>query len=151
MRALIQRVDSSSVVINGATHSSIGRGVLILLGVKEGDTETDALAVAEKCSSLRIFDDTEGKMNLSVIDVQGEVMVVSQFTLYGDTRKGTRPSYSDAARPELAESLYNGFIAEMKIRVGQNKVRSGVFKAMMKVELINDGPVTVLVESKEKQ
>lgn len=151
MRALIQRVNRATVSINGVTHSSIGHGLLVLLGVRKGDTETDALAVAEKCSSLRIFDDTEGKMNLSVIDVQGEVMVVSQFTLYGDTRKGNRPSYSDAAGPELAESLYNRFIAEMKSRAGQNKVQSGVFKAMMKVELINDGPVTVLVESKEKQ
>jgi D-aminoacyl-tRNA deacylase len=151
MRALIQRVKRSSVNINGRAHSSIGNGMLVLLGVKEGDLEQDAVYVAEKCAPLRIFDDAEGKMNLSVRDVDGEVLVVSQFTLYGDTRRGNRPSYSDAANPKLAESLYEIYISEMKRLVGSQKVQSGVFRAMMDVELVNDGPVTVMVESKDSR
>ncbi len=150
MRALIQRVKRSSVVVDEHVHSSIGGGLLILLGVRNGDTETDALGVAEKCAALRIFDDPEGKMNLSVRDVGGEVMVISQFTLYGDTRRGNRPSYSDAAPPGIAEPLYNYFIGEMKRLLGGHKVQSGVFRAQMDVELVNDGPVTVEVESKER-
>ncbi len=149
MRALIQRVKRSSVTINGRVHSSIGMGILVLLGVKEGDSDRDAAFVAEKCAALRIFDDADGKMNLSVRDVAGDVMVVSQFTLYGDTRKGNRPSYSDAAAPQLAESLYENCIAELKRILGSQKVHSGIFRAMMDVELVNDGPVTVMVESKD--
>jgi D-tyrosyl-tRNA(Tyr) deacylase len=150
MRALIQRVKKSSVVVNQKVHSSIRNGLLILLGVRNGDTEKDSTAVAEKCAALRVFDDPEGKMNLSVRDVGGEVMVVSQFTLYGDTRRGNRPSYSDAAPPEIAEALYEHFIGEMKRLLGEQKVQSGVFRAQMDVELVNDGPVTVEVESKER-
>jgi D-tyrosyl-tRNA(Tyr) deacylase len=150
MRALIQRVKKSSVVIDQKVHSSIQNGLLILLGVRNGDTESDATAVAEKCAALRIFDDPGGKMNLSVRDVGGEVMVVSQFTLYGDTRRGNRPSYSEAAPPEIAESLYEYFIGEMKRLLGEQKVHSGAFRAQMDVELVNDGPVTVEVESKER-
>ncbi|HEY6953345.1 MAG TPA: D-aminoacyl-tRNA deacylase [Bacteroidota bacterium] len=148
MRALIQRVRRTSVSIDGRLHSSIGKGMLVFLGVRQNDIEADAVFVAEKCASLRIFDDTEGKMNLSVRDVNGEVMVVSQFTLYGDTRRGNRPSYSDAAPPEVAESLYEKFLTELRRLVGNESVRSGVFRAMMDVELLNDGPVTVMVESK---
>ena len=151
MRALIQRVKRSSVNINGRVHSSIGKGILVLLGVKEGDLEQDAIHVAEKCAALRIFDDSDGKMNLSVRDVDGEVLVVSQFTLYGDTRRGNRPSYSGAASPLLAESLYEKYISEMKRLVGNQKIQSGVFRAMMDVELVNDGPVTVIVESKDSR
>jgi len=123
---------------------------LILLGVRNGDTQEDAAAVAEKCAALRIFDDPEGKMNLSVRDVSGEVMVVSQFTLYGDTRRGNRPSFTESAPPAFAESLYEHFIGEMKRLLGVPNVRSGVFRAHMEVELVNDGPVTVVVESKER-
>jgi D-tyrosyl-tRNA(Tyr) deacylase len=148
MRALIQRVKRSSVTINGQVQGSIEKGFLVLLGVKQGDGEQDALSVAQKCAALRIFDDSEGKMNLSVRDVEGEVLVVSQFTLYGDTRRGNRPSYSDAAPPPIAESLYEKYISEMKRLVGSQKVQSGVFRAMMDVELVNDGPVTVMIESK---
>jgi len=149
MRLLIQRVKKSSVVIAGRVHSSIRKGMLVLVGVKQGDGTVDAAYLAEKCAALRIFDDADGKMNLSLRDVDGEVMVVSQFTLYGDTRKGNRPSYSDAAPAEVAESLYDKFIDELKRLVGNEKVQSGVFRAMMDVELVNDGPVTVMMESKD--
>jgi D-tyrosyl-tRNA(Tyr) deacylase len=149
MRVLVQRVKQSSVTIEGSLHSSIGKGLLILLGVRQGDDQGDAKYLAEKCTSLRIFDDDEGKMNRSVRDVGGEAMVVSQFTLYGDTRRGNRPSYSTAATPDVAESLYGQFIDTLSVLLGAERVRTGVFRAMMDVELINDGPVTLLIESKE--
>lgn len=148
MRALVQRVKKCSVAIGGNVHSSIGMGMLILLGVKNGDTETDAEYLAERCATLRIFEDTAGKMNLSVKDVKGEAMVVSQFTLYGDTRKGNRPSYTDAAPPQIAEALYVHFANNLRKLLGERCVATGVFRAMMDVELINDGPVTLVVESK---
>jgi D-tyrosyl-tRNA(Tyr) deacylase len=122
--------------------------MLILLGVKQSDDEADAQYLADRCAALRIFDDEEGKMNLSVKDVGGEAMVVSQFTLYGDTRKGNRPSYSEAAPPELAERLYESFVRHLRASLGDAKVATGVFRAMMDVELVNDGPVTVAIESK---
>jgi D-tyrosyl-tRNA(Tyr) deacylase len=149
MRALVQRVHRSSVTINQRLLCSIGKGMLVLLGVKDGDREQDAAYLAEKCAALRIFDDADGKMNLSVREVGGSVMVVSQFTLYGDTRKGNRPSYSEAAAPQPAESLYEKFVAEMRRILGDGKVQTGVFRAMMDVELVNDGPVTLIVESKD--
>lgn len=121
---------------------------MILLGVKGDDTEEDARSLAERCGSLRIFDDENGTMNLSVRDVGGEVMVVSQFTLYADTRKGNRPSYSDAAPPAIAEPLYERFVTHLRTAIAPQKVVTGVFRAMMNVELVNDGPVTVTVESK---
>ena len=148
MRALIQRVHCCSVAIGGNIHSSIGAGMLILLAVKQGDQSTDAEYLADRCAALRIFDDPEGKMNLSVKDVGGSVMVVSQFTLYGDTRKGNRPSYSEAAAPDEAEALYEHFTRRMRLSLGDERIATGVFRAMMDVELINDGPVTVMVESK---
>ncbi len=148
MRALIQRVRLCSVRIKGAVHSSIGKGVLILLGVKNGDTAVDASSLAERCAALRIFDDQDGKMNLSLIDVHGSAMVVSQFTLYGDTRKGNRPGYTEAAPPEIAEGLYDRFIVELGRILGKGKVATGIFREMMEVELVNDGPVTVMLESK---
>ena len=150
MRALVQRVKRCSVTIDGKLQSSIETGILILLGIKNGDTESAAGYLAERCSSLRIFDDEAGKMNLSVQEVKGEVMVVSQFTLYGDTHKGNRPSYTDAAPPQIAESLYNNFIRHVQKLLGDKRVTSGVFRAMMDVELINDGPVTLMLESKNQ-
>ena len=148
MRALIQRVDSCSVLVDGVTVGSIGKGMLVLLGVGKEDTPPDADVLAARCSALRIFDDGAGKMNLSVIDMGGEVMVVSQFTLYGDTRRGNRPSYSDAGNPQDAEKLYAMFVDSMRSRIGEKRVATGMFRAMMKVQLVNDGPVTVMVETK---
>ena len=148
MRALIQRVRRASVSIDGKVHSSIGPGMLILLGVKESDHETDGTYLADRCASLRIFEDADGKMNISVKDTGGAVLVVSQFTLYGDTRKGNRPSYSEAAEPRKAEELYNQFVDHLRTLLGSAKVATGVFRTMMDVELVNDGPVTVMVESK---
>jgi D-aminoacyl-tRNA deacylase len=148
MRALVQRVKRCSVTIDGKVHSSIDAGMLILLGIKNGDTESDAEYLAERCSSLRIFEDAAEKMNLSVKDVNGEVLVVSQFTLYGNTHKGNRPSYTDAAPPQIAETVYNHFIECLREILGDTRVASGVFRAMMDVELVNDGPVTLMLESK---
>ena len=148
MRALIQRVHHCSVRIHGVEHSSIGKGILILLAVKNDDTESDAKYLAERCAALRIFDDSDGKLNLSVCDIQGSAMVVSQFTLYGDTRKGNRPSYGQAAPAEIAERLYEYFNHRLRDFLGNEKLSTGVFRAMMDVELVNDGPVTVMVESK---
>lgn len=148
MRALIQRVKQCSVSIDGKLHSSTGAGILILLGVKNGDTTKDAQYIAERCAALRIFEDSEGKMNLSLNDIHGDAMVVSQFTLYGDARKGNRPSYTEAAPPEQAEILYNDFAGYLQKLLGDNRVATGKFRAMMDVSLINDGPVTILVESK---
>jgi D-tyrosyl-tRNA(Tyr) deacylase len=148
MKAIIQRVSSASVAINGALHSRIDQGLLILLGIKTGDTVDDARYVAEKCASIRIFEDADEKMNLSVRDVQGSMMIVSQFTIYGDTTKGNRPSFIDAAPPQVAEPLYEQFVTHMISLLGPEKVATGVFRAMMDVSLVNDGPVTVIVESK---
>lgn len=148
MRALVQRVRRCIVHIDGRVHSKIDHGLLVLLGVRQGDAERDAEYLADRCASCRIFDDAEGKMNLSVQEVSGSVMVVSQFTLYGDTRKGNRPSYTDAASPVLAEKLYNVFIQRLKSVLGEASVASGIFRAMMDVELVNDGPVTLIIESK---
>ncbi len=151
MRALVQRVSEGSVTIKEPKHyASIGKGMVILLGVKEGDTIEDVNFVADKCSNLRIFEDEQGKMNLSLKDIDGEVLVISQFTLYGDTRRGNRPSFTDAAKPEAANDLYKKFIDRMKFNLGESKVKSGIFAAMMLVKIYNDGPVTLIVESKEK-
>ncbi len=148
MRALVQRVKRSSVWIDGKLHSNIGRGLLILLGIRLGDSDAEGKYLAERCASLRIFEDADGKMNLSVKDVGGEALVVSQFTLYGDTRKGHRPSYSDAAPPTVAEKLYDRFVDHLKSKLGHDRVATGVFRAMMEVELVNDGPVTLIIDSK---
>jgi D-tyrosyl-tRNA(Tyr) deacylase len=148
MRALIQRVSSASVSIDGQMHSRIGKGLLIFLGIRTGDSEKECDYLAEKCASLRIFEDAQEKMNLSVKEVNGSVLVVSQFTLYADTRKGNRPSFVEAAPPQTAEPLYERFVVSMQEIIGKDKVSSGVFRAMMDVSLINDGPVTVIVESK---
>ena len=148
MRLLVQRVSSASVVVDGAIAGAIDRGLLVLLGIKNGDTEADAKYLAEKCSTLRIFEDEQEKMNLSVRDVGGKILTVSQFTLYGDTRKGNRPSFVDAAPPDIAEPLYNSFVRELRALLGVDAVATGVFRARMDVHLVNDGPVTVLIESK---
>jgi D-tyrosyl-tRNA(Tyr) deacylase len=148
MRALIQRVTGASVMVDGSVYASIGTGLLIFLGITHGDSTGDVEYLARRCCDLRIFEDGNGKMNRSVRDVEGAVLVVSQFTLYGDTRKGNRPSFVDAAPPEISEPLYNSFVEEMLSLLGQEKVKTGQFRAMMSVQLVNDGPVTVTVESK---
>jgi len=149
VRALIQRVTKASVSIEGKVVGSIGKGLVILLGVKLGDTNDDANFLADKSVNLRIFADQEGKFNLSALDVGGELLAISQFTLYGDTRKGRRPSFIDAAPPEISEPLYEKFVTYL--RQSGLKVATGEFGAMMLVEIHNDGPVTILLESKESR
>jgi D-tyrosyl-tRNA(Tyr) deacylase len=139
MRAIVQRVTSASVSVDGQTVSSIGPGLLILLGVHEADDEAAADKVADKLQALRIFEDGDGRMNLSVRDVEGEILCVSNFTVYGDTRRGNRPSFTEAARPERAEELYE----RVRRRLG---AEGGVFGARMQVELVNDGPVTLVTD-----
>ncbi len=149
MKAVVQRVKRSSVTVGGKVHSSIANGILVLLGVHEEDAEKDAELLADKCAALRIFDDGNGKMNLSVKDVGGSVLVVSQFTLYGDARKGNRPNYMRAAKPEQAERLYGHFVERLGMNIGIGEVSTGIFREMMDVELINDGPVTIIIETRE--
>jgi D-tyrosyl-tRNA(Tyr) deacylase len=146
MKVLMQRVSSASVRIGGSEHSRIGRGLLVLLGIGHGDSTMDAESLAEKCVNLRIFDDEKGKMNLSLLDVKGEIMVVSQFTLLADCRRGRRPSYSDAARPEQAIPLYEKFVSALAKFAS---VKTGVFGAEMEVSLVNDGPVTIMLDGAE--
>jgi D-tyrosyl-tRNA(Tyr) deacylase len=147
MRAVIQRVREGSVTIQGNEHARIGRGFVILLGIREGDTERDALFLADKCAALRVFEDDRGKMNLNLDEIRGSVMVISQFTLYGDAHKGNRPSFTLAARPEEAIPLYEYFLARIHHILGESRVRSGVFGAKMEVGLVNDGPVTIIIDS----
>jgi D-tyrosyl-tRNA(Tyr) deacylase len=146
MRAVIQRVSEARVKIAGETVGEIGPGLLVLLGVAPADTAADALWLAEKICALRIFSDTEGKMNLSVRDTAGGLLVVSQFTLIASTRKGTRPSFNDAARPEIAIPLYEKFLELSATTLGRPVAR-GRFGAMMAVSLVNDGPVTLIIDS----
>jgi D-aminoacyl-tRNA deacylase len=145
MRAVVQRVKESSVLINGQSVAGIGSGLMVLLGVAKEDTEKEADFLAEKIPNLRIFEDKTGKMNLSLLETKGQMLVVSQFTLLGNCRKGRRPSYMDAAEPERANALYEYFIK--MVRAKGIDVQSGRFRAMMDVHLINDGPVTFIVES----
>ncbi|ABU58306.1 MULTISPECIES: D-aminoacyl-tRNA deacylase [Roseiflexus] len=145
MRAVIQRVSEASVTVDGRVIGAIGRGLLILLGVGVGDTEAEAKLLAEKSANLRIFADDEGRFNRSLLDIGGEALVVSQFTLYADTRRGRRPSFSDAAPPEIAAPLVEAFANELQ-RLGI-AVGAGQFGAMMQVALVNDGPVTILLDS----
>lgn len=145
MRAVIQRVKSASVTVEGQVISEIGKGLLVFLGVAREDTPADVDYMAGKIANLRIFEDDEGQMNLSVLDVGGEGLVVSQFTLYGDCRKGRRPSFIAAARPEKADPLYQAFMDEIS-RLGV-PIKAGIFQAMMEVKLINDGPVTLMLDS----
>lgn len=149
MKAVVQRVSSGSVTIKSENYyAEIGKGQVILLGIKEGDTEQDAIFIADKCSNLRIFEDKNEKMNLSLKDINGEVLVISQFTLYGDAQKGNRPSFTLAAKPDTAIRIYNKFITRMKENLGSEKVKEGIFGAMMEVKIINDGPVTIIIDSK---
>lgn len=147
MRAVVQRVSQSCVKVENETAGDIGRGILVLLGVSVRDAEKDADYLLDKVVNLRIFEDAEGKMNLSLVDVEGEMLVVSQFTLYGDTRRGRRPSFIQAANGPEAERLYEYFVA--RAREVTLKVATGRFGAMMDVELVNDGPVTILLDSEK--
>jgi D-tyrosyl-tRNA(Tyr) deacylase len=145
MRAVVQRVSSSSVTVDGEVVGQIGRGFLVFLGVEESDSETDVVYMAQKIAGLRVFEDSAGKMNLALNDVGGEMLVVSQFTLLGDCRKGRRPSFVAAARPDQANELYESFVAEIR---GQGiTAATGRFQAHMDVQLVNDGPVTLLIDS----
>ena len=146
MKVVVQRVSSATVTVEGKRVGKIGIGLLLLIGIAETDTETDLQFVANKCSELRIFQDNEGKMNRSVLDVGGEILSISQFTLLGDTRKGRRPSFIKAANPENAEKYYNYF-NQLLINKGLH-VETGIFGAMMDVDLTNTGPVTLIVDSK---
>lgn len=145
MRAVVQRVSQARVEVDGITTGSIIHGLLVLLGVGKGDTQEDAAYLASKIIELRIFQDDAGKMNRSLLDVGGSLLVVSQFTLYGDCRKGRRPSYDGAAPPELAELLYEHFVKAA--RSANVQVETGVFQATMSVHLVNEGPVTLIVDS----
>jgi len=155
LKAVVQRVSEASVVIEKENYSAqIEKGLLVLLGIKTGDTENDVNFVADKCSNLRIFsrrdafaEDENDKMNISVKDIAGEVLIISQFTLYGETAKGNRPSFIEAAKPDEAIPLYESFIRRMKQNLGEKNVKTGIFGAMMDINLVNYGPVTVMVNS----
>ena len=148
MRAVIQRVSCAQVSVNGTVTGDIGRGLVVLLGVGQSDTESDADYLAEKVSGLRVFEDSEGKMNRSLAEVGGAVLVVSQFTLYGDVRRGKRPSFDAAAPPQKARELYEYFLE--RIRAAGLPCETGRFQEMMQVEFVNEGPVTILLDSEKK-
>ena len=150
MRIVLQRVSEASVRINGSVTGEIGKGFLILLGIEHDDTNEDAQWLIQKITQLRVFSDEEGKMNLSIQEIKGRMLVVSQFTLHASTKKGNRPSYIRAARPETAIPLYNFFLDELE-RIAEQKVESGEFGADMKVALVNDGPVTISIDSKNRE
>ena len=149
MRALVQRVTQSRVVVDGHVVGEIGAGLLILLGVKTGDTEAEAKWLADKCAGLRIFENDAGKFDRSLLETGGQALVVSQFTLYGDCRRGRRPSFTDAARPDEADRLYLCFVQALR-NLGVD-VATGVFAAHMAVEIHNDGPVTLMIDTEEKR
>lgn len=150
MRAVIQRVTSASVAIEGKIHSQIGKGLLVLLGIEDADKEEDITWLSSKIVSLRIFDDVAGVMNESVKDQNGEILLVSQFTLHASTKKGNRPSYIKASKPDVAIPLYEKMIQQLTADLGK-PVRTGVFGAEMKVELVNDGPVTIIIDTKIRE
>ena len=150
MRAIIQRVNEASVEISGEIKSRIGKGLLLLLGIEEADSDEDIEWLSGKISRLRIFDDTEGVMNLSVTGSEGEVLLISQFTLFASTKKGNRPSYIRAAKPEVAIPLYKKFISQLESELNK-KISTGEFGADMKVMLVNDGPVTIVIDSKNRE
>ena len=145
MRVVLQRVSRASVTVDGETVASIGRGLLLLTGIAEGDTEAEVRRLAQKCAEMRIFPDAEGRFNLSVVDIGGEALVVSQFTLLADVRRGRRPSFTDAAPPEIAEPLVEAFA--QALRDAGVPTQTGRFGAKMDVALVNDGPVTILIDS----
>ena len=148
MRAVIQRVEKASVSVEGEIRGQIGAGLLVLIGVEEGDGDADFKYIADKVPNLRVFEDEQGKMNRSLLDVGGEVLAVSQFTLLGDARGGRRPSFITAARPETADPMYERLVADWRAR--GIRVETGVFGAHMKVSLVNDGPVTILLDSRRR-
>jgi D-tyrosyl-tRNA(Tyr) deacylase len=150
MRVLVQRVKKATVTINGECYSAIGPGLLVFLGIEEADRGDDIGWLAAKVINLRLFDDSNGAMNLSVAETGKEIMIVSQFTLHASTKKGNRPSYIRAARPEQATPLYESFIARTEELLGRN-ISTGVFGAMMEVGLINDGPVTIFIDSRNRE
>lgn len=147
MRAVVQRVNTARVTVGPRTIGEIGLGLVVLLGIARDDSKKDAEYLAEKIAALRVFDDAEGRMNRSLRDVHGSILIVSQFTLYGDVRRGLRPSWIEAAPPEVAEPLYEFFIAESRRLI--ERVETGSFRAMMQVQLVNDGPVTILLDSRK--
>ena len=147
MRAVVQRVKHASVTVDGKIVGRIDKGFLVLLGVSVDDTEVDTRYCVEKILNLRVFEDGDGKMNLSLLDIGGELLAVSQFTLYGDTRRGRRPSFISAAPPEAANRLYEYFVSECRKQI--DRVETGRFQAMMDVELVNDGPVTIILDSEK--
>ena len=148
MRAVIQRVEKASVSVEGEIRGQIGAGLLVLIGVEEGDGDADFKYIADKVPNLRVFEDEQGKMNRSLLDVGGELLAVSQFTLLGDARGGRRPSFITAARPETADPMYERLVADWRAR--GIRVETGVFGAHMKVSLVNDGPVTILLDSRRR-
>ena len=150
MRIVIQRVSNASVSINGSITSQIGKGLLVLLGIENLDKEEDTKWLSSKIVNLRIFDDQSGVMNLSVKDIEGEILVVSQFILHASTKKGNRPSYIKAAKPDFSIPMYQQFVAQLEIDLGK-KVGTGEFGADMKVDLCNDGPVTIIIDSKNRE
>lgn len=147
MKAVIQRVTHAQVNVNGEIVGKINKGLLVFLGIGSSDNESDSDFLIKKILNLRIFNDSDFKMNLSLKDVNGEILVISQFTLYADTKKGNRPSYTSAAQPLIANKTYNSFLSKLEIEFGK-KVESGIFGADMKVEILNDGPVTIVIDSK---
>lgn len=149
MRAVVQRVKQSSVIVDDEIVAEIGKGLLVLLGISKDDSINDIKWLADKIVHLRIFEDELGKMNKSVLEVGGELLVVSQFTLYGDCRKGRRPSFSESATPDIAQSLYNNFLSFLTENYNIN-VKNGIFQAQMIVNIVNDGPVTLLLDSKKQ-
>jgi len=150
MRTVIQRVQHCSVTIDGTVKSTIGQGLLVLLGIEDRDTQEDIDWLTKKITALRIFDDQDGIMNLSVKDINGEIMVVSQFTLHASTKKGNRPSYIHASKPDIAIPMYETFCSEMGIQL-EKEVKTGEFGADMKITLLNDGPVTIVIDSQNKE
>lgn len=150
MRTVIQRVQNCSVTINGTVKSKIEQGLLVLLGIEDRDSQQDIEWLTKKIASLRIFDDQNGVMNCSVKDINGDIMVVSQFTLHASTKKGNRPSYIHASKPDIAIPLYESFCNEMSIQLDK-AVQTGEFGADMKIELLNDGPVTIIIDSQNKE
>lgn len=149
MRVVVQKVSQGGVkIVKNNYERNIGRGMVVFLGIRNGDSENEVNFLADKCSNLRIFEDENDKMNLSLKDIQGEVLIISQFTLYGDASKGNRPGFTVAARPEEAIPLYESFISRMQHNLGHDKIKTGIFGAMMEIKIINDGPVTIIIDSK---
>ena len=149
MKTILQRVEYASVLVNGKAVSKISNGILILLGITNEDTKEDIVWLSKKITNLRIFDDENSVMNKSLIDINGDAIIVSQFTLMASTKKGNRPSYIKAAKPEIAIPIYNDFVQQFEIDLGK-KVGTGIFGAEMKIELLNDGPVTIIIDTKNK-